>query len=93
MIDYQAFHKVIVHESFIPLKDGDQFLAYMILYQKYPNIAYQSYDGYTCHALVDYSKDVCWDKKRIFKWSTKETIKETEKDFLDYSMTEVIDAW
>lgn len=93
MIDYATFHKVVIHESFIPGEDRDQFLAYMILCQKYPNLTYQSHDGYTCHALVDYSKDICWDGKKIFKWSTKETIRETMKDFCDYSMIEIIDIW
>lgn len=93
MKDYQSFHKVLIHETFTKGDDREVFLAFMFLKEKYPSLTYQSYDGYTCTALVDYDKKLLWDRDLITNTDSGEVVIKVEKDIWKCSMTEIVDRW
>lgn len=83
----------VLQQTFTPEHDSTQFLAYILLSQKYPNLTYWSMDGYSCDALADYNKDIVWDKHSVYEWTTKKPLLTTDKRFWDCTTQEIIDVW
>ncbi len=85
--------KHIFEQMFLPEKDSNQFLAYILLRQKYPSLTYWSVDGYSCDALADYERDIIWDRCSVYEWTTKKILFTTDKQFWDCTAQEIIDVW
>lgn len=88
-----VFEKVVLYEAFSTHTDRNQFLAFMFLKKKYPELTYWSHNGYDCDALANYTINIVWNRNEIIDWRTKEKIRTTNKSFYDCSMTEIIDIW
>lgn len=73
--------------------NSNQFLAYIILLQKYPNLTYWTIDGYDCDFLTDYEKNIVWNRDEVIDWSTKEVIAKTPKCFWKCTTAEIVDIW
>lgn len=74
-ISDKLFKQHVLENTITPCQDSPQFLAYIILLQKYPNLTYWSMDGYSCDALADYDKNIVWNRDEVIDWSTKEVMK------------------
>ena len=92
--------KHFIEQTVYPDKDSQQWLAFLVLKEKYPNLTYLSYDGYHCHGLADYSVNFNWQGSRIVVWDNSytwrehmETAKQLEKDFEEYSSTGIVNIW
>lgn len=91
--------KHIIQQFTLPDIDKEQWLAYMILYRRYPNLTYLSMDGYHCHGIADYSegKMFYWQgytyKGGILNWTDKTLITSPTKDFCDMTTEEIITEW
>lgn len=89
--------KTIIHhlieQTLRPDQDKDQFLAYLILNEIYPSLTYLSYDGFYCHGLADYSKNLVWQDKKIIDHSTKEIILNTETYFTKCTTNDICNIW
>lgn len=87
-----------VQQSLFPEPDKPQWLAYLVLNQRYPNLTYLSMDGYHCHGIADYSegKMLYWQdsyKGGIVNWVDKTLIYVPVKDFCEMSTEEIIYTW
>lgn len=88
----------VMQQALFPDIDKPQWMAYMILYQLYPNLTCLSMDGYHCHGIADYSegKMFYWQdhyKGGIINWTDKSLIVSSEKDFCDMGTDEIINIW
>lgn len=92
-ISDRLFKKHILENTLLPQPDSQQFMAYIILSQKYPNLTYWSMDGYSCDALADYSIGVVWNREDVIDWKTKEVMFKTGKSFWDSTVQEIINVW
>ncbi len=92
-INSDVLKKHILESTITPGMDGQQFMAYIILSQKYPNLTYWSWDGYHCHALADYSINLVWKDKEVIDWTTKEVIATTDKNFWESDTTTIVQTW
>lgn len=87
-----------IQQSLFPEQDKPQWLAYLVLNQRYPNLTCLSIDGYHCHGLADYSKGkmLYWQdryKGGILNWENKSVIKPILKNFCDMQTEEIINIW
>lgn len=88
----------VMQQALLPDIDKPQWMAYMILYQMYPNLAYLSMDGYHCHGIADYSegKMFYWQDRYqggILNWTDKTLIMSPEKDFCEMTTEEIVNVW
>jgi hypothetical protein len=82
-----------IYQSVLPEGDKEQWLAYLILKEKYPTLTYLSYDGYSCHGLADYSKNIYWQEEDIIDWKTKKTLARPHKHFVEHTTSEICAVW
>ena len=92
-ISDKLFKQHVLENTVTPSQDSSQFLAYIILLQKYPKLTYWSMDGYSCDALADYDKNIVWNRDEVIDWSTKEVIAKTPKCFWKCTTPEIVDIW
>lgn len=92
-ISDDLFKKHILENTILPGPDSQQFMAYIILQQKYPHLTYWSWDGYSCDALADYSKGIVWKDNEVIDWMTRQVVAHTTKSFWDCSTTEIVNTW
>ena len=89
----KLFKQHILENTMLPGNDGQLWVAYIILSQKYPELTYWSWDGYSCDALADYSINLVWRDKEIIDWTTKQVIAITEKNFWETDTTSIVNTW
>lgn len=83
----------IIEQALFPSEDCHQWLAYLILKQKYSQLTYLSFDGYSCDGLADHSKNILWQGYNIIDWTDKSIIIRTDKKFWEYSTNEICTLW
>jgi len=86
----------LIRQTLFPDKDKPQWMAYLILNQKYPKLTYLSMDGYHCHGIADYSEDKMFywqDRGNILNWVDKTPIVAPPKDFCDMTTEEIVNIW
>ena len=93
MISDALFKEHILRSVMFPEQDSEQWIAYLILKQKYPSLTYWSMDGYSCDALADYSKGIVWKDDTLIDWESKQTIEHTTKRFWDCTTEEIVNTW
>lgn len=93
MISDKLFKKHIIENLLFPAPDSEQWVAYLVLKEKYTELTYWSHDGYSCDALVDYSKGLVWRDKEIIDWETKQIIATSEKSFCKTRTEDIISTW
>jgi hypothetical protein len=88
----------LIEQTLFPDDDKPQWMAYLILNARYPNLTYLSMDGYHCHGIADYSENkmfywqgYCQDG--VLNWRDKSLISSPPKDFCDMSTEEIISVW
>ncbi len=81
-----------VEQTLSPDTDKEQWLAYLTLKVKYPNLTCQSHNGYHCEGIADYKKGVRWQYDKIVDLADKSVIVET-KPFHSLSTSEVVNTW
>lgn len=85
--------KHILQQAIFPDQDCHQWMAFLVLREKYKDLTYLSYDGYSCDGLADYSKNLLWQDNRILDWTDKSVILQTDKKFWEYSTNEICNIW
>jgi len=93
MISDALFKQQIIQSVMFPEQDSEQWVAYLILKQKYHNLTYWSMDGYSCDALADYSKGTVWKDDELIDWVSRQTIAHTTKRFWDCTTEEIVNTW
>lgn len=93
MISDALFKEHILRSVMFPEQDSEQWIAYLILKQKYPSLTYWSMDGYSCDALADYDKGLVWKDNTLIDWESKQTIEHTTKMFWDCTTEEIVNTW
>lgn len=88
----------LIRQTLFPDQDKPQWMAYLILNQKYPKLTYLSMDGYHCQGIADYSegKMFYWQDRYeggILNWTDKTLIMSPEKDFCDMTTEEIVNVW
>lgn len=88
----------LIQQTLFPDADKPQWLAYVILNEKYPSLTYLSMDGYHCHGIADYSesKMFYWQdryKGGILNWVDKTLALPMSKDFCDMTTEEIVNIW
>lgn len=87
------FKAHLIEQLVLPSEDSEQWVAYVVLKQRYPNLSYWSYDSWSCHALIDAKSLIIWDGTKVYNFETKEVIEITEKAFNHSTSREIIDVW
>lgn len=92
-ISDKLFKRHILEQNIMPSSDSHQYVAYLILSEKYHNLTYWSMDGWSCDALADYSVGLVWNRHEVVDWESKEVILTTEKSFWESTTQEIIKTW
>lgn len=87
-----------IQQALYPDVDKPRWMAYLILYERYPKLTYLSMDGYHCHGIADYSegKMFYWQDRYqggILDWTDKTLIVPLERDFCDMTTEEIVNVW
>jgi hypothetical protein len=88
--------KHVVQQALFPDQDKEQWMAYLILLEKYPDLKYLSMDGYHCHGIADYTKMFYWQdgyNAGILNWTDKSVLVYIDKDFCDMTTNEIVSVW
>lgn len=83
----------VIDQALFPEQDKEQWLAYLILLERYPNLTYLSFNGYHCHGIADYNKGITWQDKLIKDHVSKEVIAVTSAAFMDMTTEEIVKSW
>lgn len=83
----------MIDQHTTPDLDSEAWVAYLILLEKYPNLTYQSWDGFHCHGICDYSvtPPMVWIDTRLINWETKEQFPIV--DFSGQTTRDIIKMW
>lgn len=81
-----------LEQNIKPDIDKEQWMAYQTLKLKYPNITYQSHNGYHCDGIADYKLGVRWEYDKIIDLSSKEILLNT-KPFHTLKTNEIVNTW
>lgn len=87
------FERHILEQALFPSEDCHQWMAFLVLKQKYPHLTYLSYNGYSCDGLADYSKNIYWQDNKILDWADKSVIMTTDRKFWEYGTNEICTLW
>lgn len=87
------FKRHLIEQTLFPAEDKEQWIAYLILKEKYKHITYLSHDGYSCDGLADYTKNIVWTRNEVVDWTTKEILLRAEKKFWECTSTEICTIW
>lgn len=75
-----------------PSTDSEQWLAWLCLNNLYPTTSYWSMDGYHVDALVDYGKNILWERDRITTTDRAELLFGV-KNFYHCTSGEIVRQW
>lgn len=81
-----------LEQTLYPDTDKEQWLAYITLKVKYPNITCQSLNGYHCEGIADYNLGIRWEHDKIIDLGNKEVLLVTEP-FHKLGTTDIVNTW